>query len=266
LTNDPRSSPANPLLDAARRFEAFAGISFHDKTLLQRALTHRSYVNESRAFLQSDNERLEFLGDAVIDFVIGEHVYHRFPEMREGNLTNLRAALVREETLAEFGRALDLGAFLQLGRGEADSGGRDRPAILCAGFEALIGALFLDQGIHAVKELLFPLVEPVLPELVQTAAAKDAKSRLQEWSQSEYRETPRYTTIADEGPDHDKVFTVQVSIGETVWGVGFGRSKQLASQLAALSALNQIDNHTHPALLPGPAPLESDEPHVVEPD
>ena len=252
MTNDSYALAANPLLDASRRFEQSTGIAFRDKTLLQRALTHRSYVNESRVFLQADNERLEFLGDAVIDFVIGEHLYHRFPEMREGNLTNLRAALVREETLAEFAREIDLGNFIQLGRGEAESGGRERPATLCAVFEAVVGALFLDQGVRAVKQLMFPLVEPVLPDLVEAAAAKDAKSRLQEWSQSEFRETPRYHTIAASGPDHDKTFTVQVYIGDSVWGIGEGHSKQLASQVAAAMALEHIDRYIASSIVPVP--------------
>lgn len=252
MTNDPLALAVNPLLDATYRFEKATAISFRDKTLLQRALTHRSYVNESRVFLQADNERLEFLGDAVIDFVIGEHLYHRFPEMREGNLTNLRAALVREETLAEFAREIDLGNFIQLGRGEADSGGRERPATLCAVFEAVVGALFLDQGVWAVKQLMFPLVEPVLPDLVEAAAAKDAKSRLQEWSQSEFRETPRYHTVAASGPDHEKTFTVQVYIGDAVWGVGDGHSKQQASQVAAAQALEHIDRHAPSGIVPIP--------------
>lgn len=252
MTNDSFALAADPLLDAIRRFEESTGISFHDKTLLRRALTHRSYVNESRFFLQADNERLEFLGDAVIDFVIGEHLYHRFPEMREGNLTNLRAALVREETLALFARETRLGDFIQLGRGEADSGGRERPATLCAVFEAVVGALFLDQGVLAVKHLIFPLVEPVLPELVEAAAAKDAKSRLQEWSQSEFRETPHYHTIDASGPDHDKTFRVEVLIGESVWGVGHGHSKQQASQVAAASAMDHINRYAPSGVVPVP--------------
>ena len=246
LTND------KPLLDAALNFERAAELLFLDKTLLQRALTHRSYINESRAFLQSDNERLEFLGDAVLDFVIGEYLYHRFPELREGPLTNLRAALVREETLAHFASELDLGTYLFLGRGEAESGGRERPAILCAGFEALVGALYLDQGMAAVKALLFPLVEPVLPALAEKAAYKDAKSRLQEWSQSEFRATPRYDTVAEHGPDHAKRFTVEVSIDGHVWGVGRGKSKQRASQAAAAAALRRMAEQPHAHIDVGP--------------
>jgi ribonuclease-3 len=244
-------------MEMALRFEAASGLRFYDKTLLQRALTHRSYINESRLFLEADNERLEFLGDAVIDFIVGEYLYHRFPEMREGALTNLRAALVREETLAIFGRELDLGRYLTLGRGESDSGGRDRSAILCAGFEALIGALFLDQDLDAVKELLFPLIEPVLPELAAAAAAKDAKSRLQEWSQSQFRSTPRYHTESEDGPEHAKLFTVQVIIKGQVWGVGHGKSKQSASQEAATDALRHVEAQQHQETILPPAAYQA---------
>lgn len=233
-------SPINSSMQAALRFEAETGLMFGDKTLLQRALTHRSYINETREFLQADNERLEFLGDAVLDFVIGEYLYNRFPEMREGSLTNLRATLVRQETLAGFARELQLGHHLLMGRGEAETGGRERPAILCASFEALIGALYLDQDVQAVKTFLFPMVEPVLPQLVSWAEAKDAKSRLQEWSQSELQATPRYVTVAEEGPDHAKVFTVKVLIDDLTYGVGHGKSKQKASQKAAADALARI--------------------------
>lgn len=239
MANNHSGSGANATLAAALRFEEASSLLFKDKTLLQRALTHRSFLNESRELLLADNERLEFLGDAVIDFVIGEYLYHRYPEMREGSLTNLRAALVRQETLAEFACQVDLGVHLLMGRGEADSGGRSRPAILCAGFEALAGALFLDQGLPAVKKLLFQLIEPVLPELAAQAEAKDAKSRLQEWSQSRLGATPRYQAVSEEGPDHAKLFTVHVIIAGQVYGVGQGMSKQKASQVAASDALQR---------------------------
>ncbi len=228
------------LLEAALRFEQASGLRFRDKTLLQRALTHRSYLNETRDFLLADNERLEFLGDAVLDFLVGEHLYNRFPEMREGPLTNMRAALVREETLADLADQLRLGDYLLMGRGEADTGGRRRPATLCAAFEALVGALYLDQGIDAVRQLALPLMEPILPELAAWAELKDAKSRLQEWSQAELHATPRYETAAVEGPDHARIFTVQVVINDTVYGIGQGNSKQRASQAAAADALSRI--------------------------
>lgn len=234
------------------RFEQASGIYFIDKTLLQRALTHRSYLNETRYLLQADNERLEFLGDAVLDFLVGEYLYNRFPEMREGMLTNLRAALVRETTLAAFAVKLGLGDFLLMGRGEVESGGRGRSATLCGAFEALVGALYLDQGLDAVKTLSFGLIEPVLPAMAEAAALKDAKSRLQEWSQMIFRATPRYHTATANGPDHDKQFSVQVLINDVIWGMGNGKSKQLASQEAAYQAWQYITDHQYDELITPP--------------
>lgn len=254
--NETSSFRARVALEAAQRFEAASGLLFRDKTLLQRALTHRSYLNETRFLLQADNERLEFLGDAVLDFIVGEYLYNRFPEMREGMLTNLRAALVREETLATFAQHLDLGSHLMMGRGEAESGGRDRPATLCASFEALVGALYLDQDLEAVKRLLFALVEPALPQFVDIAAYKDAKSRLQEWSQNTFRATPRYQMAQANGPDHDKQFTVHAVIDGHVWGIGYGRSKQVASMAAAANALEYAEAHQYDEVIPLPNLLE----------
>ena len=261
MFNESSSSRARATLEAAHRFEAASGLTFRDKTLLQRALTHRSYLNETRYLLQADNERLEFLGDAVLDFIVGEYLYNRFPEMREGMLTNLRAALVREETLALFAVQLNLGHHLVMGRGEAESGGRERPATLCASFEALVGALYLDQDLEAVKALLFPLVEPALPQFVDIAAYKDAKSRLQEWSQNTFRATPRYQTAQANGPDHDKQFTVHAVIDGHVWGIGQGKSKQVASMAAAAHALEYAEAHQYDEVIPLPILLavESDE-------
>ena len=221
-------------------FEAATGLIFHDKSLLLRALTHRSYLNEYPEFPIADNERLEFLGDAVLDFLVGEFVYHRFPEMREGGLTNLRAALVRREALAHFARQMDLGRFLRMGRGEAESGGRERPATLCAAFEALVGALYLDQGLEGVKEFLLPFIEPELDRVQREALEKDPKSRLQEWSQAQMHATPHYRTVAERGPDHAKEFTVEVTIGGVVYGRGVGHSKQAAEQAAAAEALQRL--------------------------
>ena len=147
--------------------EASLGLTFRDKTLLQRALTHRSYVNENADFPLEDNERLEFLGDAVLDFVTAEYLYHRFPEMREGQLTSLRAALVRTETLAHFASAMGLGQHIHLGRGEEENDGRKRPAILCDCYEALIGALYLDQGLEATRALVIQAVKPAIPQILE---------------------------------------------------------------------------------------------------
>jgi len=220
--------------------EAALNLTFSDKTLLQRALTHRSYLNENPDYPLEDNERLEFLGDAILDFITGEYLYHRFPEVTEGRLTNLRSALVRTESLAKFAAKLDLGTFLFLGRGEEDSGGRERAAILCDAFEALLGALYLDQGMEAARDFVGVLIEPALQEILASHAEKDAKSRLQEVAQSQYQLTPIYRTIKEEGPDHAKEFTVEAVIGSKSYGQGVGFSKQNAAQAAAREALNML--------------------------
>jgi len=229
------------MLDLIAAVEAKTGLVFQDKTLLQRALTHRSYLNEFPDFPLSDNERLEFLGDAVLGFVIGAYLYHRFPEQPEGYLTNMRAALVRRETLADFARRLNLGQYLLMGHGEAESGGRNRPATLCAAFEALTGAVYLDAGLARVDDLLLPLIVPFLDNLQQQADYKDAKSRLQERVQSQRQVTPRYQMVSADGPDHLKEFTVQVFLGDAVYGEGRGSSKRQAEQLAAIQALQQLE-------------------------
>ncbi len=216
-------------------------VQFHDFSLLQRALTHRSYLNEHPEHSLEDNERLEFLGDAVLDFVAGAWLYDRFPEMDEGRLTRLRAGLVRTETLASFARRFRLGEALLLGKGEDESGGREREKILCGAFEALIGALYLDQGMEAVQRFVEPLLEPALTDMLERAADKDPKSLLQEWAQATLGETPLYRTVSSHGPDHAKQFTVEVLIGATPCGRGTGPSKQAAAQSAAQNALSAIE-------------------------
>jgi ribonuclease-3 len=227
-------------MNAPSELERNLGFDFADKSLLQRALTHRSYLNEHPEFPLEDNERLEFLGDAVLDFVTGEYLYHRFPEMAEGHLTNLRSALVRRETLAQFARSFDLGDHLQMGHGEAESGGRNRPATLCAAFEALVGALYLDQGLDAVHDLVEPLIGPEVGRTLRGNLDKDAKSLLQELAQGQMHRTPRYVTVAESGPDHAKEFIVQVTIDGVAYGQGSGPSKQRAAQEAASDALERL--------------------------
>jgi len=216
-------------------------LSFHDKSLLLRALTHRSFLNENPDTVIEDNERLEFLGDAVLDFVVGAYLYHRYPEMDEGGLTSLRAALVRTETLADFARQWQLGACMRLGFGEEESGGRERAPLLCAGFEAVIGAVFLDQGLDCVHQLMNPLLAPMLEAIMDASLHKDAKSEFQVWAQAHYNITPHYEVVAAVGPDHAKTFTVQVLIGNDVWGEGDGRSKQAAAQNAAAEAMEKAE-------------------------
>jgi ribonuclease-3 len=228
-------------MDEIGALENQLGFTFHDYSLLSRALTHRSYLNENPDMALEDNERLEFLGDAVLDFVVGAYLYHRFPEMDEGELTSLRAALVRAETLADFARRLEIGRSLRLGYGEAETGGRDRTPILCAAFEAIVGAIYLDQGVEPVRALVEPLIGPALTNIRARSLHKDAKSEFQVWAQRYFNITPRYKVVDSEGPDHARTFTVQVQVGQQTWGEGSGRSKQAAEQAAATAALVKAD-------------------------
>lgn len=216
-------------------------MGFDDKSLLMRALVHRSYTNEHPEFLLEDNERLEFLGDAVLNFLTADYLYSRFPELPEGPLTSLRAALVRRATLARFALRFDLGDHLMMGVGEEATGGRGRPAILCAAFEALVGALYLDQGLDAVRRMLEPLIRPDVRRTIRDGSDRDHKSQLQELAQGLMRLTPKYRTVGSSGPDHEKEFTVQVSIGGTVYSQGRGRSKQEAAQHAARQAIELLE-------------------------
>lgn len=220
--------------------EGILGLNFRDKTLLLRALTHRSYLNENPDFILEDNERLEFLGDAVLDFLTAEYLYHHFPEMREGELTSLRAALVRTEALAHLARRVNLGSCLYLGYGEEASGGRRREAVLCGAFEALIGALYLDQGLPAVEAYVKLLMDPEIERILAQNLDKDPKSLLQELSQAELEVTPRYRTVGESGPDHAKKFIVEAVIGKKAYGRGTGRSKQAAARAAAQVALDHL--------------------------
>jgi len=212
-------------------------LPFSNLSLLTRALTHRSYVNENSRALE-DNERLEFLGDAVLDFIVGAWAYNRFPEMQEGQLTKIRSAIVRNEQLAKFARDIDLGGALRLGHGEASSGGNDRDGLLGSAFEALIGALYLDSGLGAVEAF----VNPILNEAQESILDKlhDPKSRLQEWAQAEKLGTPQYVTISATGPDHAKIFEVEVRIQGKPYGRGRGTSKGVAARVAAQATLEAL--------------------------
>ena len=216
------------------------GYRFGSSSLLLEAMVHPSFLNENPEFGQSDNQRLEFLGDAVLNYVAAQYLFQRFPDLPEGELTSLRAALVRTETLAGFARSLDLGAYLYLGRGEAESGGRDRTTTLADSFEALLGALSLDGGLDAGRGLLVPLLEAATTEVVENAGSRDYKSLLQERVQAELGEPPRYRTVAVSGPDHRRRFTVEVMVDERVMGSGTGSSKQVAEQAAARQALDRL--------------------------
>lgn len=212
--------------------------AFRQRAFLLRALTHRSYLNEHPEVIE-DNERLEFLGDAVLDFLAGAFLYHAYPDMREGGLTRLRSALVNTEQLAVFARRLDLGAQLRVGRGEEDTGGRERVNLISDAFEALIGAYYLDSGLEAVRAFIEPLFSEAAVQIIQAASTVDAKSLFQEWAQAELGQTPRYVTITVSGPDHSREYSVAVEVGGETYGTGTGPNKQAATQAAARDALSR---------------------------
>jgi ribonuclease-3 len=214
-------------------------LPFKNLLLLSRAMTHRSYINEHPEALE-DNERLEFLGDAVLDFVSGAWLYNHFPEMAEGDLTRMRSALVCTEQLAEFARALDLGPAMRLGRGEDQAGGRKRDVLLCATFEALIGALYLENDIATVQHFVHPMLENASEQFLQLPDIQDPKSHLQEWSQGRKMGIPQYITVSTTGPDHERQFEIEVQINGKTYGRGIGHNKQLATRLAAQVALDEI--------------------------
>lgn len=214
-------------------------IPFEDILLLTRALTHRSYLNEHPDALE-DNERLEFLGDAVLDFLVGEWLYNRFPEMEEGGLTQMRSAFVQTGQLANFAREIHLDNAIRLGRGELKSGGKLRNSLLCDVFEAFIGAMLLDQGIEKVKIFIYPLLEGAVNEIIVKRKNEDPKSMLQEWAQSKGYPPPKYRTINVSGPDHAKVFEVEARVNNQVVAQGEGTSKQAAEKSAANKALEKI--------------------------
>lgn len=229
----------NGNVESPQDFAKRLGLRFKDVTLLSRALTHRSYLNEHSEALE-DNERLEFLGDAILDFVVGAWLYNRYPEMPEGDLTRMRSALVYTEQLAHFGRIIGLGSAMRLGKGEAQAGGRDRSALLCDTFEALIGAIYLDSSIDAVRTFISPLLEVASETVLANQATEDPKSSFQEWAQSQGFQAPYYVTRGSVGPDHSKVFEVDVLVNGQVYGTGTGSSKQAAAKSAALEALKQL--------------------------
>lgn len=227
-------------IEDPEHFARRLGLKFSNTLLIYRALTHRSYLNENPEALE-DNERLEFLGDAVLDFLVGAWLYNRFPEMREGDLTRLRSALVRTEQLAEFASEQNYGRALRLGRGEDQAGGRKRKALLCATFEAVVGALYIDSGLDAVSEYIQPLLEPAATQILISNRDHDAKSRLQENVQSRGFGPPQYRTVAMQGPEHSRTFEVEVVVNNRVLARGKGSSKQTAAQAAAQLALENLE-------------------------
>lgn len=218
-----------------KQLEDILGVSFHDQILLTEALTHRSFIYDAAGTGQPSNERLEFLGDSILALVSADYLYRAFPELSEGELTDVRAALVRTQTLAEFAREVSLGQFLRMGKGEQQANSGQR--VLASTFEAVLGALYLDQGLNAVQAFLHPRLEPLAQTIVSRRLFKDNKSLFQELAQAHEGITPSYRIVNQEGPSHNREFTVEVMLGEQVAGRGQGRNKQAAEQKAAYGAL-----------------------------
>ena len=224
--------------------QTLLGVKFKNSALLDQSLVHRSYLNENPDFPLPSNERLEFLGDAFLGLVIAEQLYLQFPALPEGELTKLRAALVRKETLADLSMSLRIGEYLYLGHGEEATGGRRRQTTLARALEAVIGAVFLDQGYDAAKNTILRIFGDVLKTVAAEELAPDYKSRLQELVQARRRATPIYRVVETHGPDHARQFTVEVSVSGVPIARGQDKSKQKAEKEAARRALEVLSQET----------------------
>ena len=216
------------------------GINFNNLSLLEQAFVHRSYLNENPDFTLPSNERLQFLGDALLSLVIAERLYQEFPHLNEGEMTKLRAALVHKDNLARLASSLHLGDYLYLGKGEEKGGGRQKPKNLACALESLIGAIFIDLGFSLTKEFILKLFNEELKQAMERGLPVDYKSKLQEIVQAKGKGVPRYRLVEAVGPDHNKRFTVEVVVGEEVLGIGSGKSKQLAEKESARKALDRL--------------------------
>lgn len=227
------------LLNQTSLIESKLGYTFQNKLLIPIAFTHRSFVNENKSDVQEHNERMEFLGDAVLNIVVSEYLYKYLPSTPEGELSYLRSRLVESASCVAYINKLDVSSFLLLGRGEQRNDGRGRETILANLFEAVIGAIFLDGGIQAVKGFFFKNFTPEISETIK-APVQNWKADLQDFSQKRYQVTPFYKVVKESGPDHSKVFEVVVEIQARLAGSGQGSSKKEAQQAAACDALNRL--------------------------
>lgn len=227
------------MVNKLENFEEQIGIKFNNKALLEEAFTHRSYINEHRGSKMRHNERLEFLGDAVLELAVTKFLYQKFPVSTEGDLTAYRAALVNAVTLSDLARKLNINDFMLLSKGEAKDIGRAREAILANAFESIVGALYLDQGFEAAEKFIAANLFPLTEKIVEDKLWLDAKSHFQEKAQENEGITPLYKTMEEVGPDHDKNFKVGVYLGNVLVAGGEGRSKQEAEQDAARRALEK---------------------------
>lgn len=214
------------------------GLNFKRKDFIEQAFFHRSYLNENKK-IKSSNERLEFLGDSVLSLIVSQYLYLKFPQFSEGELTNLRSAVVKTKTLADIARELKLGDYLFLSKGEEDGGGRENPSLLADTFEAFLGVVFIDLGLAAAKKILDKYLFTLIPKILQNKLYKDAKSLFQEIVQEETKISPQYKVLKEDGPDHAKEFTIGVYVDETLWGTGAGKNKQEGETRAAQAALEK---------------------------
>lgn len=216
------------------------GVKFNNGDLLVRALTHRSFLNEAGEPKLESNERLEFLGDAILSFVVSKLLFHRFPHHQEGNLTNIRSNLVKTASLTKIGQQLTVGDYLFLSRGEEESGGRQNAALIANTVEALIGAIFLDQGIVVVEDFIRRAFSPTLEAVIKSGSFKDAKNILQEKVQKKEIRPPAYKILDQAGPDHSKIFTAGVFVKNKLLAKGVGKNKLEAEEEAAKAALKAL--------------------------
>ncbi len=226
--------------------EEALGYRFNDPSFLDCALTHRSYANENPDLLRQDNERLEFLGDAVLTLCISDMLMKKFPDLTEGDLSKIRSSIVNEKPLAGLARELRLGDYLLLGRGEDISGGRLKNSILANALEAIIAAVYRDAGFEGVCSFVAKRFQPLLDTGTVRVLYQDYKTALQELTQNRFRVIPRYSVLRVFGPDHDKVFQIRVSVGDIVSAAGLGRNKKEAEQRAARKALEAIEKLPSP--------------------
>jgi len=229
-------------LQALKELEAYVGYRFEDPGLLDNALTHRSFVNENAFLSCKDNERLEFLGDAVLELTVSDMLMKKFPDLAEGELSKLRASVVNEQPLAKLAKGFRIGEFLLLGKGEESSGGRDKPSLLANAFESIIAAMYLDGGFDRTAAFIGRLFEPLIEAGATAAVYRDYKTTAQEFCQNLFKEFPRYVVISETGPDHEKRFETSLIVGEQVIATGTGRSKKEAEQQAAREALEVLQN------------------------
>jgi ribonuclease-3 len=239
-----RTRPRDELL--LEEFQRVIGVRFHDAAVLRQALTHRSFVYDTGGDASQSNERMEFLGDSVLGLVVNDHLFKFYPHHREGTLTQMKSLLVSEAVLSKMARTMNLGRYLFLSTAESEAGGRDRSSILADAFEAVIGAIYIDSGIEAARAFCEDRLLVDAGAIVLDRSNRNYKSLLQEYAQGHYKTHPRYRVTDEEGPDHEKVFQVEVFVGTMLMGRGAGKNKKDAEQDAACDAIHRLEEEHGP--------------------